>query len=129
VHGHFADNCSAIDLIKFDTPYLGPRIQLMLSQIQFKLNVEEQYLKGIEKMVQLYQMEGDKKSRADASARRLESKQKIVLLKQSLKRYEELHIDMDVDSADGTYLVDRATRSLFSWADAMMQMIVSTCRT
>ncbi|KXX80772.1 Protein kinase C-like [Madurella mycetomatis] len=93
-------NFTKLDLIKFDTPYLGPRIQLMLSQIQFKLNVEEQYLKGIEKMVQLYQMEGDKKSRADAAARRIESGQKIVLLKQALKRYEELHIDMDVDSPD-----------------------------
>ncbi|KAJ4285930.1 Serine/threonine kinase [Collariella sp. IMI 366227] len=77
-----------------------PRIQLMLSQIQFKLNVEEQYLRGIEKMVQLYQMEGDKKSRADAAARRIESSQKIVLLKQALKRYEELHIDMDADTPD-----------------------------
>ncbi len=92
---------AVLDLIKFDTPYLGPRIQLMLSQIQFKLNVEEQYLKGIEKMVQLYQMEGDKKSKADAAARRIESSQKIVLLKQALKRYEELHIDMDADSPDG----------------------------
>jgi classical protein kinase C len=78
----------------------------MLSQIQFKLNVEEQYLKGIEKMVQLYQMEGDKKSRADAAARRIESKQKIVLLKQALKRYEELHIDMDsTDTPDGMSLL------------------------
>jgi Hr1 repeat. len=94
--------CQLLDLIKFDTPYLGPRIQLMLSQIQFKLNVEEQYLKGIEKMVQLYQMEGDKKSKADAAAKRIESTQKIVLLKQALKRYEELHIDMDEDGADGT---------------------------
>jgi classical protein kinase C len=75
----------------------------MLSQIQFKLNVEEQYLKGIEKMVQLYQMEGDKKSRADAAARRVESKQKIALLKQALRRYEELHIDMDADSPDGMW--------------------------
>lgn len=71
----------------------------MLSQIQFKLNVEEQYLKGVEKMVQLYGMEGDRKSKADAAARRVESKQKIHLLKQALKRYEELHID-DLDSAD-----------------------------
>ncbi|KAL2153696.1 hypothetical protein VTH82DRAFT_4851 [Thermothelomyces myriococcoides] len=93
-------NFTKLDLIKFDTPYLGPRIQLMLSQIQFKLNVEDQYLKGIEKMVQLYQMEGDKKSKADAAARRIESSQKIVLLKQALKRYEELHIDMDADSGD-----------------------------
>jgi hypothetical protein len=86
---------SILDLIKYDTPHLGPRIQLMLSQIQFKLNVEEQYLKGVEKMVQLYGMEGDRKSKQDASARKTESKQKIILLKQALKRYEELHIDMD----------------------------------
>lgn len=75
----------------------------MLSQIQFKLNVEEQYLKGVEKMVQLYGMEGDRKSRADAAARRVESKQKILLLKQAMKRYEELHIDLDTtDGPDGT---------------------------
>ena len=54
------------DLIKFDTPYLGPRIQLMLSQLEFKLSVEKQYKDGIEKMVRLYQDEGDRKSRADA---------------------------------------------------------------
>lgn len=76
----------------------------MLSQIQFKLNVEEQYLKGVEKMVQLYQMEGDKKSRADAAARKVESRQKITLLKQALKRYEELHVDIDsADQQDGAY--------------------------
>ncbi|KAJ6784214.1 hypothetical protein PWT90_01792 [Aphanocladium album] len=94
-------NFTKLDLIKYDTPYLGPRIQLMLSQLQFKLNVEEQYLKGVEKMVQLYGMEGDRKSKADAAARKTESKQKILLLKQALKRYEELHIDMDnADTAD-----------------------------
>lgn len=74
----------------------------MLSQLKFKLDVESQYLKGIEKMVQLYGMEGDRKSKADAAARRVESKQKIVLLKQALKRYEELHVDMDTaDAQDG----------------------------
>ncbi|KAG5924880.1 Serine/threonine kinase [Claviceps capensis] len=91
-------NFTKLDLIKYDTPYLGPRIQLMLSQIQFKLNVEDQYLKGVEKMVQLYGMEGDRRSKAVAAGCRVESKQKIMLLKQALKRYEELHIDMD--SAD-----------------------------
>lgn len=88
-------NYTKLDLIKYDTPYLGPRIQLMLSQLEFKLNVEKQYLKGIEKMVQLYQMEGDRKSRADAAGRRIESTQKIQLLKQALKRYDDLHIDME----------------------------------
>jgi hypothetical protein len=75
----------------------------MLSQIEFKLNVEQQYLKGIEKMVQLYQMEGDKKSRADAAGRRVESTQKIQILKQALRRYEDLHIDVEsnADAADG----------------------------
>ncbi|KAL3427375.1 calcium-independent protein kinase C [Phlyctema vagabunda] len=88
-------NFSKLDLIKYDTPYLGPRIQLMLSQLEFKLNVEKQYLKGIEKMVQLYQMDGDRKNRADAAGRRIESTQKIQILKQALKRYEDLHIDME----------------------------------
>ena len=75
----------------------------MLSQLEFKLNVEKQYLKGVEKMVQLYQIEGDRKSRADAAARRVESNQKIQLLKQALKRYEDLHVDMDssADAPDG----------------------------
>ncbi|KAI1267163.1 hypothetical protein F5Y18DRAFT_444127 [Xylariaceae sp. FL1019] len=96
---HPRPNFTKLDLIKYDTPHLGPRIQLMLSQIQFKLNVEEQYLKGVEKMVQLYGMEGDRKSKADAAARRVESKQKIHLLRQALKRYEQLHVD-DLDSPD-----------------------------
>lgn len=116
------------DLIKYDTPYLGPRIQLMLSQIQFKLNVEEQYLKGVEKMVQLYQMEGDKKSRADAAARKVESKQKITLLKQALKRYEELHIDIDdsADNQDGAFL-NLGGSQWTSTNSGLLQMIVSTC--
>ncbi|KKA28895.1 hypothetical protein TD95_004151 [Thielaviopsis punctulata] len=92
-------NFSKLDLIKYDNPYLGPRIQMMLGQLQFKLYVEEQYLKGVEKMVQLYGMDGDRKSKADAAARRVESKQKMVLLKQAFKRYEELNIDSEVADA------------------------------
>ena len=91
------------DLIKYDTPYLGPKIQLMLSQLEFKLSVEKQYKAGIEKMVRLYQDEGDRKSRADAEGRRIESNQKIQLLKQALKRYEDLHVDIEssTDHPDG----------------------------
>lgn len=92
-------NFSKLDLIKYDTPHLGPRIQLMLSQLEFKLSVEKQYKDGIEKMVRLYQMEGDRKSKQDAEAKRIESNQKIQLLKQALKRYEDLHID--IDGGDG----------------------------
>jgi len=75
----------------------------MLSQLEFKLSVEKQYKAGIEKMVRLYQDEGDRKSRADAEGRRIESNQKIQLLKQALKRYEDLHVDIESsDTADGT---------------------------
>ncbi|KAJ5246218.1 C2 calcium/lipid-binding domain CaLB [Penicillium chermesinum] len=94
-------NYTKLDLIKYDTQYLGPKIQLMLSQLEFKLSVEKQYKAGIEKMVRLYQDEGDRKSRADAEGRRIESNQKIQLLKQALKRYEDLHIDVESsDAAD-----------------------------
>ena len=83
------------DLIKYDTAHLGPRIQLMLSQLEFKLSVEKQYKDGIEKMVRLYQMEGDRKSRQDAEGRRVESSQKIQLLTRALRRYEDLHVDFE----------------------------------
>ena len=61
----------------------------MLSQLEFKLSVEKQYKDGIEKMVRLYQMEGDRKSKQDAEA----------------KRYEDLHVDIDgADDGDGKLL-------------------------
>lgn len=77
----------------------------MLSQLEFKLSVEKQYKAGIEKMVRLYQDEGDRKSRQDAEGRRIESNQKVQLLKQALKRYEDLHVDTDStdDVPDGMY--------------------------
>ncbi|KAL1303750.1 hypothetical protein AAFC00_007092 [Neodothiora populina] len=93
-------NYSRLDLIKAETPHLGPRIQLMLSQLEFKLSVEKQYKDGIEKMVRLYQLEGDRKSRAEAEGRRIESSQKIQLLKQALKRHEDLHVDIGADMQD-----------------------------
>lgn len=71
----------------------------MLSQLEFKLSVEKQYKAGIEKMVRLYQDEGDRKSRADAEGRRIESNQKIQLLQQALKRYTDLHVGIGEDDA------------------------------
>ncbi|KAK3072923.1 Serine/threonine kinase [Teratosphaeriaceae sp. CCFEE 6253] len=95
-------NYSKLDLIKYDTAHLGPRIQLMLSQLEFKLSVEKQYKEGIDKMVRLYQIEKDRKSQADAEGRRIESNQKIQLLTRALRRYEDLHVDVEnsADAAD-----------------------------
>lgn len=93
-------NFTRLDLIKYDTPYLGPRIQLMLQQIEFKLSVERQYKEGIEKMIHLYQMEGDRRSKTEAEAKRMESAQKIQLLAKSRKRYSDMHIDFEEDAGD-----------------------------
>ena len=74
----------------------------MSSQLTFKLNVEKQYKDGIEKLVRLYADDGIKRSKADAEARLVESTQKIQLLRQALKRYEDLNVDMDSgDVGDG----------------------------
>lgn len=77
----------------------------MLSQLEFKLSVEKQYKEGIEKMVRLYELERDRKSKADAEGRRIESNQKIQLLKQALKRHEELHVNVEADMQDGRIML------------------------
>lgn len=74
---------------------MGPRIQLMLQQLEFKLSVEQQYKRGIEKMLKLYQIEGDRRSKAEAENKQIDSTQKIQLLKKALKRYSDMHIDID----------------------------------
>lgn len=72
----------------------------MLQQLEFKLSVEKQYKEGIEKMVNLYQMEGDRRSKADAEGKRMESAQKIQLLTKSRKRYSDMHIDFEEEAGD-----------------------------
>lgn len=99
-----AKNLTTLDMIKADTPHSPLKIARMLHQLEFKLQVEMQYKKGIEKMVKLYQADGDKKSRADAEGKRVESEKKIQLLQTALKRYKTLHVldaaDEDEDAVD-----------------------------
>jgi hypothetical protein len=92
-----AKNLTKLDLIKADAPHSPLKIARMLHQLEFKLQVELQYKRGIEKMVKLYQADGDKKSRADAEGKRVESEKKIQLLQTALKRYKTLHV---LDAAD-----------------------------
>ncbi|KAI9568413.1 hypothetical protein HD554DRAFT_2172517 [Boletus coccyginus] len=91
---------SNLDLIKADTPHTTAKISKMLHQLEFKLQVELQYKRGIDKMAKLYQADGDKKSRADAESKRVESEKKIQLLQSALKRYKNLHILDDVEEED-----------------------------
>lgn len=85
-----------LDLIKADTPFTPKKISRMLHQLEFKHQVEMQYKQGIDKMAKLYQADGDKKSKADAESKRVESEKKIQLLELALKRYKNLHILDDV---------------------------------
>ncbi|EMD39990.1 hypothetical protein CERSUDRAFT_112235 [Gelatoporia subvermispora B] len=91
---------SNLDLIKADTAHTSVKISKMLHQLEFKLQVEMQYKKGIDKMAKLYQADGDKKSRADAESKKVESERKIQLLQSALKRYKNLHIFDDADDED-----------------------------
>ncbi|KAJ6620807.1 protein kinase C1 [Mycena sp. CBHHK59/15] len=91
---------SNLDLIKAETPHTPTKISRMLHQLEFKLRVEMQYKEGIDKMAKLYQADGDKKSRADAENKKVESEKKIQLLQTALKRYKNLHILDDVEEED-----------------------------
>ncbi|EPQ54936.1 hypothetical protein GLOTRDRAFT_130101 [Gloeophyllum trabeum ATCC 11539] len=81
-----------LDLIKADSPHTTAKISRMLHQLEYKLQIEKEYKTGIDKMVKLYQAEGDKKSRADAEGKRVESERKIQLLQSALKRYKNLYV-------------------------------------
>lgn len=91
---------SRFDLIKYDCPSLGHKIQYMLQQLQFKLQVENQYREANEKILHLYLMDGDKSSSSAAEGGRIESDQRILLLNKSLKRYQDIHVDVEEVTRD-----------------------------
>ncbi|TFK20607.1 AGC/PKC protein kinase [Coprinopsis marcescibilis] len=98
--GQKAKQYSNLDLIKADTPFTPRKISRTLHQLEFKLQVEKQYKLGIDKMAKLYQADGDKKSKADAEGKKIESEKKIQLLETALKRYRNLHVLDDVAEDD-----------------------------
>lgn len=91
---------SRFDLVKYDCPSLGHKIQYMLQQLQFKLQVENQYREANEKISHLYLMDGDRSSSNAAEGGRVESDQRIQLLNKSLKRYQDMHIDVEEVTRD-----------------------------
>lgn len=88
----------------------------MLHQLEFKLQVEMQYKRGIDKMAKLYQADGDKKSKADAESKKVESERKIQLLQSALKRYKNLHIldDADEDDDAGMCNINKVLGNMFT---------------
>ncbi|ODV85552.1 hypothetical protein CANARDRAFT_176000 [[Candida] arabinofermentans NRRL YB-2248] len=91
---------TVLDLLKYECPSLGHRIQYMLQLLEFKIQVEEQYREANEKIYKLYQMEGDRRSIAAAADGRIEGDRKVQLMKKSLKQYQSMYIDIDEVSRD-----------------------------
>ncbi|CAL9735788.1 protein kinase C-like 1 [Monosporozyma servazzii] len=86
---------SRLDLIKYDCPSLAQRIQFMLQQLQFKLQVERQYQEANTKLTKLYQIDGDQRSSSAAEGGAFESKHRILMLKKALKKYQAINVDLD----------------------------------
>lgn len=93
----------------------------MLHQLEFKLQVEVQYKQGIDKMAKLYQADGDKRSRADAESKKIESEKKIQLLQSALRRYKNLHILDDVGEEEERQLLYISYHSSFSYPSSWSQ--------
>lgn len=85
----------ALDLLKYECPSLGHKIQYMMELLEFKIQVEQQYREANEKMYNLYQVDGDKSSIAMAEGGRVESDMKLQLMKKALKQYQSMYVDFD----------------------------------
>lgn len=86
---------SRLDLIKYECPSLGHKIQHMIQQLQFKLQVENQYAEANKKISHLYLMDGDRSSSNAAEGGRAESDQRIQLLEKALKKYQNFNINSE----------------------------------
>ena len=86
---------SRLDLVKYDCPSLAQRIQYMLQQLEFKLQVEKQYQEANTKLTKLYQIDGDQRSSSAAEGGAMESKYRIQMLKKALKKYQAINVDID----------------------------------
>ncbi|EGW31618.1 uncharacterized protein SPAPADRAFT_141197 [Spathaspora passalidarum NRRL Y-27907] len=86
---------SRLDLIKYECPSVGHKIHHMLQQLQFKLQVENQYREANKKISHLYLMDGDRSSSDAAEGGKAESDQRIQLLEKALKKYQNIHIDSE----------------------------------
>ncbi|AQZ15508.1 PKC1 (YBL105C) [Zygosaccharomyces parabailii] len=86
---------SRLDLVKYDCPSLSQRIQYMLQQLEFKLQVERQYQEANAKLTKLYQIDGDAQSSSAAEGGAQESKNRILLLTKALKKYQAINVDLD----------------------------------
>lgn len=118
-----------LDLIKYDTPHTTAKISRMLHQLEFKLQIEQQYKMGIDKMAKLYQADGDRKSKNDAESKKVESAAKIRLLQQSIKRYKQLHVmEEEADDENVPASLDERRQNLRKPLSGTLQVSVRSAR-
>lgn len=91
---------SSFDLIKYNCVSLGHKIHYMLHQLQFKLHVENLYLKANDKISKLYLMDGDTSTSTVAEWGKVESDLRIQLLNKAYKKYQNMNINFDVLDQD-----------------------------
>jgi len=91
-----------LDLFRWDRPAsMGPRIRLMLQQLEYKTSIEEQYERGTRKLIDLYGQTGDRRSQTEAYDNLAESRGKMALLKRSKKRYSDMNLAAILGSSQG----------------------------
>ncbi|KAE8257334.1 hypothetical protein A4X13_0g2422 [Tilletia indica] len=117
-----------LDLIKYETPLTTAKISRMLHQLEFKLQIEKQYRAGFEKMIKLYQAEGDRKSKQDAESKAKESHSKIMLLQQSLKRYQQLNVVEDTEDVDKSSSLEDRRRNARKPISGTLQVSIRSAR-
>lgn len=102
-------NFSPLDLARYDTPLTSAKVQRMISQLEYKLQLERQFKQGYDKIARLYEAEGDKRSQIDATSERAETAGKLVLIQQALKRYQQLDMrDGQEAQQENVYAARRA---------------------
>lgn len=104
-------NYSPLDLMRYDTPLTNAKVQRMLNQLEYKLQLERQFKQGYDKIARLYEAEGDRRSQDDAASRRSESAGKLVLIQQALNRYQQLDMrDAEEVQQENPYAARRARK-------------------
>lgn len=86
-----------LELLKYDTPLTSAKVKRLLKQLEVKLELENQYKAGFDKIARLYAASGDRRSHADAERRASESAMKLRLIQQALKHYRQLDVRFETE--------------------------------
>ncbi|KAJ3404437.1 Serine/threonine kinase, partial [Chytridiales sp. JEL 0842] len=89
------------DYLKSDTPITSDRVKYKMSEIRFKLDVEQKVKAGTDRMCQLFETSGsqDKERQQQILDKLNESNAKVAILSKSLQRYGALYFD-DEENAE-----------------------------